>query len=260
MSVNGDLRFYMRAPSASESSPVLVRSSELLWLEGNPYLKDLTSWDTYINSTYIASNKFSLSGGFGYVRTYNSIAYDYQAASQEMGGVIKKTINTRPTDNMRAHISLNGSFFDDRLSVTLSPKWHYTRAGGVYASNLNCLSFSGSMDYTISNCRFGLWYDGPLKDLSYSGMERSWQQDKWNASFTYGNGNLYLSLRLEDIFNDKCKSWTKFNSKHYSSSFDILETGRTLKINLTWTFGYGKKVDRNISISAPDEAKTGVIH
>lgn len=258
--LNGALRFYMRPPAASESNPVSVRSSELLWVKGNPYLKDLTSWDTYINSTYIASNSFSLGCGLGYVRTYNSIAFDFIPAPQETGGLIKNTINTKPCDNLRAHISLNGSLLNDRLSVSLSPQWYYTKVRGIYADNLSYLTFSGSIDYTVSDFRFELWYDGAQKDLSYSGMERSWQQDNWNASITYGNGNIYMSLRLEDIFNDKSKSWTKFNSKHYISSFDKWVTGRTLKINLTWTFGYGKNVDRSIDISAPGQTKTSIVN
>ena len=36
--------------------------------------------------------------------------------------------------------------------------------------------------------------------------------------------------------------------------------GRAFTVNLTYTFGYGKKVDRSIDISGPSDAKTSVLH
>lgn len=258
-SLNGNLQFYMRPTSASESNPVLVKTSELLWLMGNPYLKNLTSWDTYLHSTYLPKSWLTASFGFGYVKTYNNIISIYTPAPAEDGGLIKQTINAKPSDNVRANMELSGSFFDDRFSLSISPQWYYTYVRGSYKDHFNYLTLSGSADYTMGNFRVQLWYEGPYKDLSVSGMEKSWKQDNWNMSLTYGTGNLYLDFRIEDIFNNKRKSWIHYNSPNYATRYNYLETGRNFSINLTYTFGYGKKVDNRIDIQAPESAKTSVL-
>lgn len=258
-SLNGNLQFYMRPTSASESNPVLVKTSELLWLIGNPYLKNLTSWDTYIHSTYIPKRWLTVSFGFGYVKTYNNIISRYTPAPLEAGGLIKETINAKPSDNVRANIELRGSFFNDRFSIGISPQWHYTYVRGAYQDKFNHFTLSGSADYTIGDFRLEVWYEGPYKDLSVSGMEKSWKQDNWNASLTYGTNNFYLDFRIEDVFNNKRKSWVHYSSPNYVTKYNYFETGRTFSINLTYTFGYGKKVDNRIDINGPESVKTSIL-
>ena len=51
--MNGSVRFYMRPPSTTESNTVLLKYSDLMWIQGNPLLKGLKSWDTYVYSTYL---------------------------------------------------------------------------------------------------------------------------------------------------------------------------------------------------------------
>lgn len=259
-SMNGALRLYMRSASASESNPVLVKSSELLWLLGNPYLKNLTSWDTYIYSTYLPEQWLSVSLGFGYVKTFNNIITTYTPASVESGGLIKNIINAEPSDNMRANIEIRSNLLDNRLSVGITPQWYYTYVRGMYRDRFNWFTLSGSADYTIGNFRIGIWYEGPNKDLSVSGMEKSWKHDNWNFSLTYGTGNLYLDLRIEDVFNNKRKSWIQYTSPNYISRNNYLETGRAFSVSITYTFGYGKKVDSNIDVNGPDSVKTSVLH
>ena len=258
-SLNGTLLYYMRPTSASESNPVLVKSSELLWFLGNPYLKNLTSWDTYISATYLPKNWLAVSFRLGYVKTLNNVISTYDPAPLESGGLIKKFINAEPSDNIRANIDFSSSFFDDNLSISLTPQWYYTYVRGAYQDKFNYLTFSGSADYTLGDFRIGLWYEGPYKDLSVSGMEKSWKQDNWNASLTYGHKNLYLEFRIEDILNNKRKSWVQYSSPNFVSKYDYLETGRTFSINLTYTFGYGKKLDKRIDIKGPESAKTSIL-
>ena len=204
-------------------------------------------------------NWLSVSFRLGYVKTLNNVISTYDPAPLESGGLIKKFINAEPSDHIRANIDFSSSFFDDNLSISLTPEWYYTYVRGAYQDKFNYLTFSGSADYTLGDFRIGLWYEGPYKDLSVSGMEKSWKQDKWNASLTYGHNNLYLDFRIEDILNNKRKSWVQYSSPNFGSKYDYLETGRTFSINLTYTFGYGKKLDKRIDIKGPESAKTSIL-
>ncbi|MDE7180947.1 MAG: outer membrane beta-barrel family protein [Muribaculaceae bacterium] len=259
LSINGNLQYYMRPASASESNPVIIQTSELLWLKGNPYLKNLTSWDTYIHSTYLPKRWLAMSFGVGYVKTYNTIISRYFPASIEAGGLLKEIINAEPSDNIRANVEVRGSFFDDNFSIGISPQWYHTYVRGAYQDTFNHFTLSGSADYTISNFRVELWYEGPYKDLSVSGMEKSWKHDNWNLALTYGSNNFYFNFRIEDLFNNKRESWIHYTSPNYVTKKSYFETGRTFSVNLTYTFGYGKKVDNRIDINGPESVTTSIL-
>lgn len=258
ISLNGALQFFMRPTSAIESNPVLVQKSELLWVLGNPHVKNMTSWDAYFQSVYLPKDWFSLSFGFGYVKTFNDVISTYSPASAEMGGLIKETINARPSDNIRANLELRGFFLDDRFSIGISPQWYHTYVRGIYRTKFDCFVLSGNADYTLGNFRLGVSYEGPYRDVSLSGMERSWKQDSWSVALNYGINNLYMELKIQDIFHNHHKSWIRYNSPYFNSRYNYLETGRAISVNLTYSFGYGKKVDNSIDIIGPESTKTSV--
>ena len=257
--IGANLGFYMRTPTANASSDVTIQQSELLWILGNPQLKNLTSWDTYIYSTWLPSANWSASWGMGYVNTRNDFISTYTPASKEKGGIIKTMINAKPTDRVRTNFTLSSNFMDNHLSVSITPQWYFVKFRGGYVTNFNYFTCSGSADYTFKNCKFEIEYDGPFKDVSLSGSEKFWRQDSWNIGAVYGNGNLYIEFKLENIFNNHIKSQTIYDSPNYSSLVNSLQTGRKFSINLAYTFGYGKKVDNNIDISSPIPTKTSVI-
>lgn len=70
---------------------------------------------------------------------------------------------------------------------------------------------------------------------------------------------MFLEFTAENILNDKSKSWDRINSNNYSSSRNILATGRTFAVNLTYTFSYGKKTDREFDFDNSYSAKSSIV-
>ncbi len=257
--IGGRLNFYTQPPSASEANPVLVKASELMWVLGNPYLRNMESWEAYISATHIPTGRLSINYGFGYSRTSNEVISSYVPADREAGGLIRQKINAMPSDNLRANISAQLSLLDNNLSIGISPRWYYSHFRVGTFRNLNCVTVSADADYTIKNCRLSIRYDGPYKGIDCDGMEKSWSQDSWNASIVYGLDNFYVEGRIEDIFNSRHKSRSEFSSPNYHVRNDNMEIGRRVSINLTYTFGYGKKINREIEIDGPSSIETSVV-
>ena len=92
-----------------------------------------------------------------------------------------------------------------------------------------------------------------------AGMADFRHRDTCDFEFTYGNGNLYLSASVDDIFNTRTKHWTRFRSSNYDFVKNEYLTGRKFSVSLTYTFGYGKKVDRSIDISGPQSVDSSVL-
>ena len=256
---SGSLQFYKQSASVSESNPVMVKVSELLWQKGNPYLKNYSDWDIYFTSTYMPKSWLMMTLGVGYNKAYNDIISKYTPASPEAGGLIKEQVNTGISDMLRTALDMNASFLDGRLSVSAAPGWNYEYARGERRTGLGYFLFNGSADYRVGNFRFEVEYQKGGKGLRSSGIERYRRQDRWSASMVYGTGNLYLRCQVQNIFHNKSKEWTCYDSPNYFTEYDSFETGRFFSINLTYTFGYGKKVDKSIDINGPESVESSVM-
>lgn len=259
-SVSLSVNVYMKAPGAAESNPVLVRNTDLLWVMGNPYLKTLKSWDFYIYSNFMINDWFSMSPVAGLTKTYDGVVATYEAASQEMGGLIRRNVNAGTEDWIRTGCTFTGAFFDRSLSVRLSPSWEYTHTRNPYRMYLNRFSFSGSVDYTIGDFMVGVEYNGPNKYVSDRGMSRKWRQSYLDFSATYGTGDIFVRFKVENLFNNKRKEWIKMVTPCYERSYNNFETGRAFVLSVSYTFGYGKKVNRSIDVQGPASVKTSVIN
>lgn len=259
VSINGSLNYGLHAPSAAQSNPVMVQNNELEWTVGNPYLKSMNLWYAGLSGSYIATDWLSMSLGANYRRINNDIYTLYTPAPAEYGGIIKQTANLDPSDWLRAYYSISASFFDRNLSISLSPEFTYERFHGPLGQSVCSFRLDGSIDYTLGDFNFNIWYDPRYTGLDYGGMEKSWANDKWNFGATYGNGNWHITMRVEDIFHKYHRGWTNFITPNYTSMVDTYRRGRTFKLGITYTFGYGKKVDRNIDIDSPENAKSSVL-
>lgn len=259
LSVGASARFYITSNDANRYNSVMMQESELQWVTGNPQIKNMSTWDTYVYTTYMAANWLRLSWGVGHIKMNNDFINTYRPASADMGGILRRSENADPQNLLRSNLTISGSFFDDNLSVQITPKWYYTKTTGAYAGTFNFFTANGSMDYTLKDCRFGIEYEGPYKGFNLAGMEKSWSHDKWNASFTYGNDNIYLEARVENIFNKKHSEWTRLSSPNFSSYAFKQSVGRCFVINFTYTFGYGKKVSQDIDISSAEDVKTSIL-
>ena len=261
LSVNGTLLFASTPPSAAESNPALLRSSEILWTEGNPYLKHQSDWDAYVNTSFIPTDNLSFMLGLGYDRSVSPIISSYEAAGPELEGLMMRSVNASPSEGLRAVLPVSWTCPDNSLSLKVTPQWRFSHViDGPYKCRFSYVSFSANADYTLGNCRFGISYDGPNKSIGLAGMEKSWTQDRWNLDFTYGTENLYVSVGMENIFHDRARKRRQYSSAYLASSQSMLETGRRLSINLTYTFGFGRRTDQSIDISGPETVSSSVFN
>lgn len=251
--------FFKRPPSAAQSNPVLTKESDLVWALGNPYLKSRSSWAFISNSTYRPTNWLSIGLTLDYTRSINNILTTYAPADKEQGGLIRKLINGVAENSEYVSLRLGGSFFDNNLNINVAPRWRNFHCGGEYKTSFSRFSFDGDADYTIGDFNFGIGYRTSDHDKTKGGMEESWWSGYWNVFLTYGTGNLYVNLGVDNIFNSKSKMWEKYNSPYFTTYSRQWSTGRMARVNITYTFGYGKKVSRNIEISGPEATKTSIL-
>lgn len=256
--INGNFRFFFHPTSASESNPVLVRYSDLIWIKGNPYLKGNKEWNAYVSTSYIPLRELSFSLGVGYNKIYNYTYTRYTAAPAQYGGIIQETVNAKPVEDIRIGLTVSSYLFNRNLSISVRPAYsrHWAKEGGY--KDMDDFTFRGRAEYTLGNCKFMIAYENVGSYYGFTGLDKTWRQDRWDAGFTYGTGDFYFDFTVANIFHNKAKEWKKFNTPNYSTYYNYLVNGRTFSFNLTYTFGYGKKVDKSIDISGPGEVSSSI--
>ncbi|MCM1405091.1 MAG: outer membrane beta-barrel protein [[Clostridium] fimetarium] len=257
--VGGRLKIYDFPPPTSETNPVLTRQSQLVWVKGNPHLKEEREISSYLTTSYIANNWLQLALMAMHDRVTDNAIFDYRAMPDMLDGLLKTPYNAGTSDIFILNLQCGLGFFNNTLNVDLGPTYNFYNCDGRYARSLHTFYLNGGVSYSLRNCRFSLNYSTPYESYGEAGTEKSWRRDAMNFSFTYGNGNLFLKASVEDILNTRTKSRTTLHSGEYSSFVNKYETGRVFKIYLSYTFGYGKKVDQSIDISGPQSVDSSVL-
>lgn len=245
--------------SAADAGDVMIRQSELIWLKGNPNLKTGTVMNPSINFTWLPANFLSTSASISYNHQTNMIISIYEPATKDREGLIKRYENAAPLDRLYLDANLNFRFLNNRFNVNLQPTFNRDIQHGQYGRTLSWFRMRGSMGYSINNCRLAVVYGGPEKWLSEGGIEQNWKADDWSFTFSYGNGNLNFSASIEDIFHDRMKMKRDIMAGNFQSHKISYATGRSLRLVLTYIFGYGKKVNQSIDVYTPTEVKSGAL-
>ena len=257
--LSASLNYFNHAPLSSQTTDISIRASELMWVSGNTSLRRYERWNPYISATWMPLKWLRGSLILNYSKSLNEFTSTY-TVQPGMDGVVRTYDNASPFDSWAADLVVSGNFLNDNLRVNLQPTWRKYKARGEYAGEVSKFRMRGSASYDIGDCfSIRVIYDGPEEYLDEGGAKRVWHADEWSLGVTYGNGNVYFSARLENVFNTYYKGWTKMISPHYYSFYNSRETGRKLSLNFSYTFGYGKKVNESIDVSLPNDISSGIV-
>lgn len=257
--MNADLNYYRNNPTASASSDVTVRQTELLWSVGNPYLKGSDLWRVGMYINYMPLRWLRLANSLGWDRVTNSIITTYRPAPRDMGGLVRQDINGAPSDVFSWDLFISAYTFGNRLAISLQPTYRHYVEHGHFSQNSGWFRMRGSVNMDIGDFNIGVVYNGAEKFLRDCGTAGFKTSDEWAVTATYGTGDWYFDMRLEDIFHSRRKIDSWINNYNLISTRNTLSNGRCLRVSVSYTFGFGKKVNRNIEINGPAEIKSGSV-
>ncbi len=256
-SINFSWNIRNYAIGSSTYNDVILRQSELKWIEGNPFISSPlhNSWfigydcfpTVWYNSSIIAT----------ITTRAKQYAVSYYSGGKQYDGIIGKYYNvgnqTDYTINWEMNFTLlNGNL---RLRNTLHAGYFHSQFGISTGS----ITLYPEVRYYLGNFCFAASYKNGYKTLTNGGTEITKAPDYSNISVYYGNGQLNCGVTLESVFWTKRVTKSTFESFPYSFDRISWERGRRLMVNLTYTFDYGKKIDPQIDIRQQDLYSTSVL-
>ena len=260
-SVRGEFHHMKSIPSSSYRSAAVIQSNPLMSYTGNPNLVSYGSYDAGINYSFVPSNKFSLSAFATTWIVNNLYVYDYTPSETGILRTIKQPGGPYSQWNYGVYGTLR--LFDRKLQLTAQLNATSVHNGDPYNLNKTHLVYAFQANFFLGNWTFsGLYYspqgypDGCMvgtwiKTKAFYRLQAGWSNSTWNFQLQLANFARW--------------HWRSDKSVMHSKYYDKIE--QTYSINdhalarlaVTYTFGFGKKVERGDEASQQSGVNSGIL-
>lgn len=239
--------------SLSNRNPELTMESLVMGVQGNPLLKQPYVNRVSLSYTYLFSDALSatLFGNWGGQKNpvtdiYNPILTDNHPV------MVKHPVNEGSTTYLNYGVSITARLFRRSLVLSTNIMGLNERAHTFSPKRLDDIRVTANATYYYKRLHASLYWQRKVKGMEVWGIRSL--PEHYDLSVGYGYNNLVVEFMAVNVFRS---SW-KVEDRHiwmpnYDSHAVKYEQGRhrMFKITASYSFGYGKTVERD-NISDPD--------
>lgn len=260
-SVRGEFHHMKSIPSSSYRSSAVIQSNPLMSYTGNPNLVSYGSYDAGVNYSFVPDNRFSLSAFATVWIVDDRYVYDYEPSATGILRTIKQPGGRYSQWNYGIYGTAR--LLGRKLQLTAQLNATSVHNGAPYDFDKTHLVVAFQANYYLDNWTFsGIYYspqgypDGCMvgtwmKTKSYYKVQVGWSNPSWN-----------LQLQLANFAR---WNWRSDKSVMHSQYYDKIE--QTYSINdhalarlaVTYTFGFGKKVERGDEATQQSGVNSGIL-
>ncbi len=249
------------APSPSFKSDNIITSTPLLRYTGNPNLVPSKSYDVDLRYTWLPNNNYSLSAFAWAWMVGDRYAYDYEASSDGILRTIKQPIGSYS----QGQYGVSGTmrFIDRTLVFTGQIAQTFNHNGAPYNVNHFDIYWYARVRYYLKNWNFTLTYisDNGSADGSMNGIWNNAKSD-WYITIGWSNSNWNIRADLINFSRWNWKSSIQEMRSKYYDTFQQFYDGQShalIQLSATYTFGFGKKVQRDNEPGVSGSASSGIL-
>lgn len=235
--------------SSSALATSIIQRNEFMYVTGNPQLKSFTELDLNIAYAFLLSNNFTLGAGANLTMDFNCPIETYRDLHNGEG-LLRTVENDGNFTKMRlwaraTYIPVKG------LKLELEEVWDgYMRTGvarrSTYPSDTRLYA-----TYYIG--KFFVSVSGGLKKCKIDNLQSLYEETPAWYMFRagWGNSTWNIQLQAKNIFSSSWEA-AKSNLSRELYSMEAITLGgsnhRQLQLSVSYTIGYGKKIERSNEI------------
>lgn len=247
----------------SDKTPTLLQENELLYKTGNPDLEN-TLWSSVdLQYTWLPNNMFQVAASGGWSRYFDRPVPLFAPAGPD-GKMLRSIINSGDCQNFDIGISFTARLFNRSLVLQLQPRMWFSKLTGIYNDTYNYLMVSASATYYLKSFYASLYYSTADRGLTQYSLNDTFYRGKSSYQLKLGwrNKNWNISVAAVNIFR---KNWvdqtSRLNSKYFDQYNTVHNSSSHQFVNITasYTFGFGKKVQRGDEVQTVSSSGSAIM-
>lgn len=260
-SVSGEFHYAKSIPPSSCRSSAVIQSNPLMSYTGNPDVVPYDGYDAGVNYTFIPGNRFRFSAFASEWVAKNRYVYDYQATES---GILR---TVRQPGGTYSHLTCGvyGTVYllDHNLQLTAQVIANTVSNGAPYNLNKTHVNYAFQASYYTGNFTLsGIYYAS--QRIPEGMLTATWTTTKPYYMLQAGWANSSWNIQLQ-VVNFARWNWQSDKSVMHSRYYDRAEQSYSIndhafaRLSLTYTFGFGKKVQHGDEASQQSSAPSGIL-
>lgn len=259
--VSASIYYQTTSPGISMKANDIVRSNEFMWLTANPRLKNWRDLNSNLSYNLFLNNSFSLAAFAGYNMQYNRVATVYRPYD-DGNALLRDFINDGSYKHYYSGISANYKLFDNSLQLYANLTQNAYEITGHYKDSYYPFRIQLQAIYYWKSFNILASWGNPQNTLTENSNYIIRGRNFHMLSVGWGNGIWTANLTAKNVFN---KGWHSETWTAYSPLYSELRQSyspsahASLNLSVTYTIGYGKKVQHGNEVGAQSSAPSAII-
>ena len=255
------LQYANATPGISPKSPDVLQDNEYMFVTGNPLLENSRNLMFNLGYTWMPNNTFGLNAFSNFNSFFNRQMLTYEPYNNGMA-IIKNYRNSGNFLKGELGFAANWKLLGGKLQLYASPKQSFYKSTGIYNKSYNPLTITAQATYYLNSFYFQAYYQSPGKQMFTSSPQIYKDRNFHSLTVGWANSDWNVRVMAANFFN---KGWNSADivteSPLYTEYRENIGTSSHFRINITatYTFGYGKKVQRGNEVGEQSGANSAII-
>ena len=254
-------QYATNSPGISLKTSDVLRENEIMYITGNPLLKNCRHTMVNLAYTWMPSNAFGMSAYGNYLGLYDRQLLIY-TPYEDGKALLRSYVNDGNYLNGEIGLASNWKLLDGKLQIYTNPSQAFYKSTGIFNESCNSFRIRAQASYYMDSFYFQAYYESPEKSMLSASPKISKERNFHSVTIGWTNANWNLRVMAANFFNKgwNCRTNTTL-SPFYSDRQTIVGTSSHSRINFTatYTFGYGKKVQRGNEVGEQSRAASAIL-
>ena len=259
LSVN--ISYQTTTPDISMKANDVVQSNEYMYLTANPNLKNWRNLTSNLSYNWFYNNAFSLAAFAGYEQDFNRVATIYKPY-KDGAALLRDYINDGSYRHYYLGISANYKLFNNSLQLYANFTQNASEITGNYSGSFYPFRVQLQGVYYWKSFNVLASWGNPQRTLTENSNYIIRGRNFHMLSIGWGNGTWIVNFAAKNIFNKgwRYETWEK-HTPLYDEYQQVYRPSAYPNINfsITYTVGYGKKIQRGNEVRGQGSAPSAII-
>lgn len=252
---------YYMIPNISHGGPNIQMSDQISGVGGNPSLEPQTMLDNTLQFQCFTGSKFGMSAYTSFSR-YTNLMTSIEEPKLFDGRQVMITTRINSGFQNKWEYGVTGSLklFNNSLTLKASLNGTSISLHGPFSYSSDFFNFYSFVSYRVGNFFMSSDYSSRSRSVTTDDVER--MPATYSLKAGWGNGRVLISADARNIFSSSKESILWRNTNNYSriAYYTYPEFGRYFTLTFSYSFSYGKKVEKSQNTSGPTGVSSGMLN